>query len=86
VTPITTDRYLMPGGELDGDWQIVAQGERGDWVWSPEWNRAGLTWFWERVQAGSIYAVQGRTPGSQQDCFTLYARLASHVVAKRRAA
>jgi len=84
MTPIATGRRLMPGGELDGDWQIVAEGERGDWVWSAGWSRMALTWFWERVEAGSIYAVQGRTPGKPADCFTLYAKLARRV--QRRAA
>jgi hypothetical protein len=84
MTPITTTRTLI-SGDLDGDWQIVAEGERGVWTWMPPWDRMALTWFWERVDAGSIYAVQGRTPGYASDHFTLYAKLARHVVQRRAA-
>jgi hypothetical protein len=86
MTPITTDRYLMPGGELDGDWQIVAEGERGDWLWMAGWDRMALTGFWDRVKTGIVYAAQGRTPGKPVDCFTLYAKLGRKAVESRRMA
>jgi hypothetical protein len=85
MTPITTTRTLLPGGDVDGEWQIVAEGERGVWRWMAGWSPMARTWFWDRVKAGSIYACQGRTPGYPNDRFTLYAKLASHLVMRRAA-
>ena len=38
MTPITTTRTLTTG-DLDGGWQIVAEGERSIWQWTPPWDR-----------------------------------------------
>lgn len=85
MRPIITTRTLTDG-DLDGEWQIVAQGERGTWCWTPEWNRIALTWFWDKVKDDRIFACQGRTPGRPTDCFTLYAKLARPAAVKRRVA
>jgi hypothetical protein len=77
MKPINTVRIIEPGGDIDGEWQIVAEGNRGEWQWHAGWNSMALTWFWDRVRAGSIFACQGRTPGKSSDCFTLYAKLSS---------
>lgn len=88
MRPITTTRTLLPGGDVDGEWQIGAEGERGVWLWMAGWNALALTWFWDRVHAGSIYTGHGRTPGYASDRYTLYAKLSSKAMsaAVRRAA
>jgi hypothetical protein len=86
LSAIKTTRVLCTGGEIDNEWQIIAECESGGiWFWWGDWTPDQRAAFWSGVSAGRYIATQGRHPNGHEGCFRQYAKLRVKPNAKEQA-